>query len=66
MKKKVYAISAVLALTGFLGAVPAEAVYDLDEVQVYANRNKDDLEMKLLNNLITVQAEMYRLLMQKL
>lgn len=41
MKKKVYAISAVLALTGFLGGVPAEAVYDLDEVQVYANRNKD-------------------------
>ncbi|MFR2573843.1 MAG: TonB-dependent receptor plug domain-containing protein [Dialister sp.] len=41
MKKKVYAISAVLALTGFLGGVPAEAVYDLDEVQVYGNRNKD-------------------------
>ena len=41
MKKKVYALSAVLALTGFLGGVPAEAVYDLDEVQVYGNRNKD-------------------------
>ena len=41
MKKKVYATSAVLALTVFLGGVPAEAVYDLDEVHVYANRNKD-------------------------
>lgn len=30
-----------MALTGFLGGVPAEAVYDLDEVQVYGNRNKD-------------------------
>ena len=41
MKRKVYAMAAALALTGFLGGVPVEAVYDLDEIQVYGNRNKD-------------------------
>ena len=49
MKKKVYAISAVLALTGFLGGMhPAEAAYDenlnmytLDAVYVEADRTKN-------------------------
>lgn len=49
MKKKVYAMSAVLALTGFLGGVhPAEAAYDenlnmytLDAVYVEADRTKN-------------------------